>query len=473
MVEIGTKLKGRYEIRREIKSGGMGAVYEAHDRLKDELIAVKQTFKSTGIHADLFFREASLLARLNHPALPKVHDFFTEGNDHFLTMDFVTGEDLLALLEKTGRPFATDQVIKWADALLDALEYMHTYKPQVVHRDIKPENIRLTPEMKVMLLDFGLAKNLATDLKTNSIVGGTRGYAPPEQFSSDEKVDGRADIYALGATLYHLLTATRPPHSTDRLTQLHARRTDPLRPANELNPQVSPQLAAIIAKAMELDREQRFDTASEMKSALLSERRETELRLQREAQLRADKEREQQEQARQLAEQQQREREAQLQAEREELQRKNAELQRQLAQQQQKKPDHSQPPPVAPPKQHPVAPAKSSRRLILAGGALTVLIGFSSLLLPKLRQIISPEAPLTLSPSPVPSATAQPGRISPSPTPTPTPKPAPDIVSASSPTPPVTKPTEKKVPRPVAGKSSSVSPAKKQDPDCIFTGNCK
>jgi|GEM_PF-596123 len=261
-------LKGRYEIRRKVKAGGMGEIYEAYDLLKRNTVAVKRTFTVAGLHADLFFREASLLAQLDHPGLPKVDDFFSDHDDLFLVMEFIEGDDLLKLLTQQGKPLAPEVVVKWADELFDALIYLHTRKPQIIHRDIKPENIKLARSLKIKLLDFGLAKNIGTKIEPNSIIGGTEGYASPEQFIKGDTVDPRADIYALGATLYHLLTGVIPTKASTRLECVRFQVPDPVHPVHEINPEVPVAVSAVIAKAMTLDRNLRYQTAADMRQAL-------------------------------------------------------------------------------------------------------------------------------------------------------------------------------------------------------------
>jgi len=246
----------------------MGVVYEAYDLLKRNIVAVKRTFRTAGVHADLFFREAALLAQLNHPGLPKVDDYFSDREELFLVMEFIEGDDLLTLLSQQGKPLATEIVLKWADELFDALIYLHTLKPQIIHRDIKPENIKLAHNLKIKLLDFGLAKNVETKSAPNSILGGTEGYAPPEQFIKGDTVDPRADIYALGATFYHLLTGTIPTTATTRLECSRFQSPDPMRKAHEVNRDVPVAVSAVIAKAITLDRNLRYQTAADMRQAL-------------------------------------------------------------------------------------------------------------------------------------------------------------------------------------------------------------
>ncbi len=143
----------------------MGAVYEAEAvHLGNAQVAVKQTFFNDQQRKlrEQFEREAATLARMRHPALPRVSDHFVEGGGQFLVMEFIPGDDLLGLLNRRGSPFDCRQALVWAENLLDALDYIHTQYPPVIHRDIKPQNLKLTPRGELFLIDFGLAKNATT-----------------------------------------------------------------------------------------------------------------------------------------------------------------------------------------------------------------------------------------------------------------------------------------------------------------------
>src|SRR6266487_3695135 len=139
-----TLLQGRYLIVRQLGQGGMGAVYEALDQRLDTTVALKETLFADERLRKQFEREARLLARLHHPALPRVSDHFSEGDGQFLVMQFIAGEDLAEMIARKNGPFPTDQVLTWASQLLDALDYLHTQYPPIVHRDIKPQNLKLT-----------------------------------------------------------------------------------------------------------------------------------------------------------------------------------------------------------------------------------------------------------------------------------------------------------------------------------------
>ena len=161
-----TILQSRYQIVRHLGKGGMGAVYEAIDLRLGHTVALKQTLTSDPQMWKQFEREARLMAGLNHFALPRVTDYFTEGNRAFLVMQFVEGTDLAEMIAQQPGPFPRNAVVAWADQLLDALIYLHAHERQIIHRDIKPHNLKVTPDGHIVLLDFGLAKS-----QSNNSVG--------------------------------------------------------------------------------------------------------------------------------------------------------------------------------------------------------------------------------------------------------------------------------------------------------------
>jgi serine/threonine protein kinase len=263
-------LQGRYCIVRQLGRGGMGAVYEAVDQRLGITVALKETLSAEESMRRQFEREARLLAGMQHPALPRVSDHFVEGNRAFLVMQFIGGVDLARIIAQQPGPFPRDQVIAWADQLLDALIYLHSRDRQVIHRDIKPHNLKLTAGGKIALLDFGLAKAQANDpsiTASQAFFGYTRHYAPLEQIQ-DQRTDPRSDIYALGATLYHLLTGVKPPDAMVRAAAVVNGGADLLKPANEIHAAVGSQIAVILSKAMALKPEQRYENATQFREAL-------------------------------------------------------------------------------------------------------------------------------------------------------------------------------------------------------------
>lgn len=263
-------LQGRYRIVRQLGKGGMGAVYEAVDERLGITVALKETLSAEPSMRKQFEQEARLLASMQHPALPRVSDHFTEGDRAFLVMQFIAGVDLARIIAQQPGPFPRDQVIAWADQLLDALIYLHSRDRQVIHRDIKPHNLKLTANGQIALLDFGLAKAQPSDPSTTAsaaFFGYTRQYAPLEQIQ-DRRTDPRSDIYALGATLYHLLTGTKPPDALLRASALVNSEPDPLKPANRVHQTVGPEITAILKKAMAQKPEDRYSNATEFREAL-------------------------------------------------------------------------------------------------------------------------------------------------------------------------------------------------------------
>ena len=249
----------------------MGAVYEALDQRLDTTVALKETLFAEERLRKQFEREARLLARLHHPALPRVSDHFSEADGQFLVMQFIPGDDLSEMMTRKRSPFPANQVLTWADQLLDALDYLHTQDPQIVHRDIKPQNLKLTSRGQIILLDFGLAKGQAGEISrvttSASIFGYTPNYAPLEQIQG-LGTDSRSDLYSLGATLYHLITGVKPPDALSRAAAIVNGQPDPLLKASEVHAAVGPELDHFLAKAMAQNREQRYATAADMRKAL-------------------------------------------------------------------------------------------------------------------------------------------------------------------------------------------------------------
>jgi serine/threonine protein kinase len=275
MLAKGTLLQNRYLIKGLLGQGGMGAVYEAEAiHLGNIRVAVKETLHGGDPHLrEQFQREASMLARLRHPALPLVSDHFTESDGQFLVMDFIPGDDLGHLFAARNQPFEPDLVLSWAETLLGALDHIHTQQPPIIHRDIKPENIKLTPHGRVFLIDFGLAKDEANMSRSGkSLHAYTLAYAPPEQLSGQGGTDARSDIYSLGATLYHLLTGKLPADARLREQSRQYAMPDPLLPVHHINAQIPFAVAAVIARAMTLERSERYQSAATMRGALLEAR---------------------------------------------------------------------------------------------------------------------------------------------------------------------------------------------------------
>lgn len=258
---------GRYKIVRKLGEGGYGSVYLAQDtRLGKRQVAIKELHEPSPEAQQLFSHEAALLSSLNHPGLVRVSDFFGEGRSHYLVMDYIEGRDLLDLAleaDQARHLLPADKVAEWILQVCEAVAYLHGQKPPIIHRDIKPGNIRLSKDERAMLVDFGIAK-VDPRAKTQLIAKAVSiGFSPPEQYAGGGGTDTRSDVYALGATLYCLLTVTPPPDSFERLT-----RDAPLIPPRRINLAISQELEEVVVKAMSLNSLQRYQDAGEMLAAL-------------------------------------------------------------------------------------------------------------------------------------------------------------------------------------------------------------
>ncbi len=271
MIETGKTLQNRYRIDKQIGQGGMGAVYVATDERFNSMVAIKETLCMDENFRKAIEREARLLNSLKHAALPRVSDHFEEDDSQFLVMEFIPGDDLFCILESKGEPFEVDQVLKWADQLLDALDFLHNQEIPVVHRDIKPQNLKVTPKGQVILLDFGLAKGNPTDAghqtAAKSIFGYSRNYASLEQIQGTG-TDPRSDIYSLAATLYHLMTGVAPEDALTRAMAVLSQKPDPLVAASVLRPEIPAGIAGVLQKALDLNASERPATALEMRQML-------------------------------------------------------------------------------------------------------------------------------------------------------------------------------------------------------------
>ena len=278
---VGAELRERYEIIDLVGQGGMGAVYKANDqRLRGRVCAVKEVLpdliSGPGMEdqaQDQFYREASVLARLDHPNLPKVSDYFEQDGRQYLVMDFVPGQDLRQIVDEARRhdTFVPEEnVLAWAAQLCEALSYLHAQEPPVLHRDIKPSNIKLTPRGVVKLVDFGLVKLLQPDEnRTVTVVQGrgTVAYTPLEQYGGDTgHTDVRSDVYSLGATLYHLLTGQPPADAKQRFLKPGS-----LIPPRDINRRVSPRTERAILAAIAQHPDDRPATIDAFRDLLFSE----------------------------------------------------------------------------------------------------------------------------------------------------------------------------------------------------------
>jgi serine/threonine protein kinase len=259
----GSILRHRYRIEGVLGQGGMGAVYKAFDINLGVGVAVKENLFTTEEYARQFRREATILASLRHPNLPRVTDHFViEGEGQYLVMDFILGVDLRERLEREGS-ISEDEALPWFIEISDALAYLHSRTPPILHRDIKPGNIKVMPDGRAMLVDFGLAKVVERGgATTTGAKAMTPGFSPPEQYGTG-RTDPRTDVYSLGATIYAALTATIPEDSLER-----AMGREELTPLRKRNPEISPALARVITKSLSVDPGDRYQTIGEMALAL-------------------------------------------------------------------------------------------------------------------------------------------------------------------------------------------------------------
>lgn len=272
-LEPGLTLFNRYQIQGVIGVGGMGSVYRARDLHFPNVIkfvAVKEMINNAPdplvreTIVQNFEREANILVTLNHPSIPQIYDFFSKDERSYLVLELVHGKDLETLINENEEPLPEEKVIAWAIELCDVLDYLHAHKPEpIIFRDMKPSNVMVDQHGKVKLVDFGIAKMFKTGQKGTMI--GTEGYSPPEQYRGE--ATPVADIYALGATLHHLLTNKDP--------RLEAPFSFNDRPIRVLNPKVTVELEALVNTALQYDPNDRFQSAGDMKDALFSVARKT------------------------------------------------------------------------------------------------------------------------------------------------------------------------------------------------------
>lgn len=267
------KQLGRYEILDELGQGAMGKVYRARDPKIDRLVALKTVLLanlSPDDHQEFrerFFREAQAAGRLSHPGIVTIHDVGEDDATHtpFIVMEYIEGKTLEALAQE--KPLASETVLELVGQVAEALDYAHSR--QIVHRDIKPANIIVTPEGRATITDFGIAKLALTQYTMTGQVLGTPAYMSPEQIEGGT-VDGRSDLFSLGAVLYRLLTGDKP-FSGDSVTSLSFKVVykDP-RPATQLNPSLSPEVDAVLQRALAKDPAERYQTGKEFAEDLVA-----------------------------------------------------------------------------------------------------------------------------------------------------------------------------------------------------------
>jgi serine/threonine protein kinase len=288
-----TILRARYRIEDLLGKGGMGSVYKAFDDVTGTFVALKETFADDDQTRTAFIRETKLLTNLSHGAFPKVFDFFSQDDGLYLVMELIEGKDLKELLDSSEHRLGEDEVVNWTSQILPALEYLHNQG--IIHRDIKPSNLILTPEGEIKILDFGVAKGATADMTViqsteSSLAAASKAYAPLEQVlradvqsfqllhvaypERTEKIlaqgtDARSDIYALGATLYELLTKLKPVASPIRALAVWSGLDDKLVPIRHENNQLSDSVSQVVHKALAIEKDDRFASVSDLRKTLL------------------------------------------------------------------------------------------------------------------------------------------------------------------------------------------------------------
>ncbi|MCF0142746.1 MAG: serine/threonine protein kinase [Parasporobacterium sp.] len=254
MAETGSLIDGKYRIIREIGRGGMSVVYLAMDMRLEKLWAVKEIKKKIRseygeIIVNSLPAEAELMKKLDHPCLPRIVDIIDNDQSICVVMDYIAGKSLDRIIKEEG-PRTEEQVINWVRQLGEALGYLHSRKPPIIYRDMKPANVIIKPEGQIKIIDFGIAREYKEKSLTDTMVLGTVGYAPPEQYGG--QTDPRSDIYALGMTMHHLLTGNNPVEGGR------------YRPVREYNPELSESVEKIIDKCVQLLPENRYQTCEEL-----------------------------------------------------------------------------------------------------------------------------------------------------------------------------------------------------------------
>ena len=272
-------LAKRYAVIRKIAQGGQSAVYLAHDSYQHDAERAIKEMSESQLEPEKrqqaindFIRESRMLQALDHPALAHVYDFLFEEGKYFLVMEYVQGHNLEdELVQYRREALDWEDVTRWGIALADTLSYLHSRKPPIIYRDLKPANVMLMPDGNIKLIDFGIARWLLPARMTDTMQLGTDGYAPLEQYSS--RSEPRSDVYALGASLYHLLTGRVPEAAPLRMAG-HS-----LKSIREFNPRTPEVVERVILKALSLQPQDRFTSAEALGEALEWARKQSQSRV--------------------------------------------------------------------------------------------------------------------------------------------------------------------------------------------------
>ena len=291
--------EGRYRIDHSPTETGEEKTFEAYDTVRNTNVIVREIPVKLNKVATVSQREslklafatqAKALTEIEHDALLHVHDFFSEIDRQYLVMEAVEGESLADQIQRHNQPFSVDEVTNWADQLLDALNYLHTRKPAIIHRNINPANVKAGPNGKIKLLGVGVESGIDSDFGTSQVDGDELRYSPMEQIwpgldpasqkvitnSYDDRserilkqpLDERSDIYSLGATLYFLITGVEPVDPLERSIEILEGKLDPLPEPSKVDPRIPADISDVLMKALEIKRENRFDSAMIMRQVL-------------------------------------------------------------------------------------------------------------------------------------------------------------------------------------------------------------
>jgi len=253
----GVILKSRYKIQDCLGVGGVGVVYQVEDLETHLSFMIKEFAGKEGVND--FLHSASCQLKLHHESVIEAFEIFTQAECYFLVEEFIKGKTLDKIFDESSEPLLEPKVVEWAVEICDALEYLHNFNPPIIHRDIKPTNILIAEDGRLKLTDF----SIACRYRSRDAIG-TPNYAPPEQYRGE--AEHRSDLYALGATIYHLLTKTTEFYEKLNDNYLYP---GPVLPPRQKNPQISPDVEEVILKAMQPEPEKRFASVMEMKQALL------------------------------------------------------------------------------------------------------------------------------------------------------------------------------------------------------------
>lgn len=265
----GRALNGRYQLIGLVGGGGMAQVYKARDNVLGRTVAVKllrEQYVNDSQFVARFRREAQAAANLAHPNIVNVYDVGQDGDLHYIVMEYIAGDNLKDLIQRSA-PLSTDRAVSIAMQILAGLEYAH--RSGLIHRDVKSQNVLIAPEGGVVkVTDFGIAKSVSDlGLTEAGMALGTAHYFSPEQ-AKGERVVPQSDIYAVGVTLYEMLTGQLPFESDSIMGLAYKHIGEPPRPVRQLNPSVPARLEAIVMKALAKTPAERFSSASEMEKAL-------------------------------------------------------------------------------------------------------------------------------------------------------------------------------------------------------------